>query len=461
MRNRISFLIVAFAVNLGACTSFDGSRHIEAANRTLTEFTAGDLRLNRGSPDDRERLATREALLAEPLTQEAAVRVALLGSPSLQALLAQESAQIAEARREGRIDNPKLSYERLRADGETEIARILSLGLLELLTLPQRQRVAAAQGEAAELRLAVTVVDEVTRVRQSWVRAVGATQKLRYAERVLESAAASAELARRMEAAGNFNRINRARQQAFEADARTEAVLARQQAAADREALVRALGLDDAQASRLRLPERLPDVPKTALAPEVASARASSERLDLRLAEAAWRAAARRRGLGEITTRTDIELGVVRDGEAKGYEVELRLPVLDFGDLDRGALDARARATLEELEATRRAVGSHVRESYAGYLAAHALARNHLDELVPLRRAISEESLLRYNGMIIGVFELLADAREQVATVISAIEAEQQYWLADAALKAALVGRPTTTSLAAPARVAASSAKDH
>lgn len=461
MRNRISFLIVAFAVNLGACTSFDGSRHIEAANRTLTEFTAGDLRLNRGSPDDRERLATREALLAEPLTQEAAVRVALLGSPSLQALLAQESARIAEARREGRIDNPKLSYERLRADGETEIARILSLGLLELLTLPQRQRVAAAQGEAAELRLAVTVVDEVTRVRQSWVRAVGATQKLRYAERVLESAAASAELARRMEAAGNFNRINRARQQAFEADARTEAVLARQQAAADREALVRALGLDDAQASRLRLPERLPDVPKTALAPEVASARASSERLDLRLAEAAWRAAARRRGLGEITTRTDIELGVVRDGEAKGYEVELRLPVLDFGDLDRGALDARARATLEELEATRRAVGSHVRESYAGYLAAHALARNHLDELVPLRRAISEESLLRYNGMIIGVFELLADAREQVATVISAIEAEQQYWLADAALKAALVGRPTTTSLAAPARAAASSAKDH
>lgn len=210
MRNRISFLIVAFAVNLGACTSFDGSRHIEAANRTLTEFTAGDLRLNRGSPDDRERLATREALLAEPLTQEAAVRVALLGSPSLQALLAQESARIAEARREGRIDNPKLSYERLRADGETEIARILSLGLLELLTLPQRQRVAAAQGEAAELRLAVTVVDEVTRVRQSWVRAVGATQKLRYAERVLESAAASAELARRMEAAGNFNRINRA-----------------------------------------------------------------------------------------------------------------------------------------------------------------------------------------------------------------------------------------------------------
>lgn len=461
MRNRISFLIVAFAVNLGACTSFDGSRHIEAANRTLTEFTAGDLRLNRGSPDDRERLATREALLAEPLTQEAAVRVALLGSPSLQALLAQESAQIAEARREGRIDNPKLSYERLRADGETEIARILSLGLLELLTLPQRQRVAAAQGEAAELRLAIAVVDEVTRVRQSWVRAVGATQKLRYAERVLESAAASAELARRMEAAGNFNRINRARQHSFEADARTEAVLARQQAAADREALVRALGLDDAQASRLRLPERLPDVPKTALAPEVASARASSERLDLRLAEAAWRAAARRRGLGEITTLTDIELGVVRDGEAKGYEVELRLPVLDFGDLDRGALDARARATLEELEATRRAVGSHVRESYAGYLAAHALARNHLDELVPLRRAISEESLLRYNGMIIGVFELLADAREQVATVISAIEAEQQYWLADAALKAALVGRPTTTSLAAPARAAASSAKDH
>jgi hypothetical protein len=42
---------------------------------------------------------------------------------------------------------------------------------------------------------------------------------------------------------------------------------------------------------------------------------------------------------------------------------------------------------------------------------------------VPLRKQIAEENLLRYNGMLIGVFELLADARAQIASVNAAIEA--------------------------------------
>ena len=36
---------------------------------------------------------------------------------------------------------------------------------------------------------------------------------------------------------------------------------------------------------------------------------------------------------------------------------------------------------------------------------------------MPLRKRIADENLLRYNGMLIGVFELLADAREQIASV--------------------------------------------
>jgi hypothetical protein len=76
---------------------------------------------------------------------------------------------------------------------------------------------------------------------------------------------------------------------------------------------------------------------------------------------------------------------------------------------------------------------------------------------------ISDETLLRYNGMIIGVFELLADAREQVTTVVAAIDAEQQYWLAEAALESALVGRPTisTPISAAAGSTRTSTAKDH
>jgi hypothetical protein len=63
--------------------------------------------------------------------------------------------------------------------------------------------------------------------------------------------------------------------------------------------------------------------------------------------------------------------------------------------------------------------------------------------------------------MIIGVFELLADAKDQVSTVIAAINAEQQFWLADAALKASVIGRPTTTAIAPAAAAAPSAAAPH
>ena len=45
--------------------------------------------------------------------------------------------------------------------------------------------------------------------------------------------------------------------------------------------------------------------------------------------------------------------------------------------------------------------------------------------------------------MIIGVFELLADARDQVGSVIAAINAQRQFWLSEAALQASIVGKPT------------------
>jgi hypothetical protein len=51
------------------------------------------------------------------------------------------------------------------------------------------------------------------------------------------------------------------------------------------------------------------------------------------------------------------------------------------------------------------------------------VSRHYRDEVVPLRQTISEENLLRYNGMLIGVFELLADTRDQVNTVRAAIAA--------------------------------------
>ena len=83
---------------------------------------------------------------------------------------------------------------------------------------------------------------------------------------------------------------------------------------------------------------------------------------------------------------------------------------------------------------------SEVREAWSSYHTAYGLAKHYRDDIVPLRKKISEEVLLRYNGMLSSVFELLADAREQIASVNAAIEAQRDFWLADADLQAAING---------------------
>jgi len=70
---------------------------------------------------------------------------------------------------------------------------------------------------------------------------------------------------------------------------------------------------------------------------------------------------------------------------------------------------------------------------------------------VPLRKQIAEENVLRYNGMLIGVFELLADARAQIGSVNAAIEAKRDFWIAQADLDMALIGKPSLAAAAGPA----------
>jgi outer membrane protein TolC len=102
---------------------------------------------------------------------------------------------------------------------------------------------------------------------------------------------------------------------------------------------------------------------------------------------------------------------------------------------------------------------SEVRTAYGSVQTQYDLARHYRDEVVPLRKHVSDETLLRYNGMLASVFELLADAREQVGAVQGAIATLRDYWLADADLRTALGGRiPAAT---APSETTPSSTESH
>jgi hypothetical protein len=177
----------------------------------------------------------------------------------------------------------------------------------------------------------------------------------------------------------------------------------------------------------------------------------------------AWTA----RSLGLWTSRGDLEIGLHHVLEQdppgsnvrQGLELDIALPLFDDGSLRRAGLDARSLALALQVQATERQAASQLRESYAHYRSTYELARQYRDELLPLRKTMSEETLLRYNGMLVSVFDLLVDAQEQIALVRAALAAQQQFWLADAALQAALLGKPLAGA-AATAQSAGPGASD-
>ncbi len=453
---------------LAGCASVNFDHALSDTRQATQSLVPNTLELRQTSEQYQAAAQRSAQLLEKPLSMADAVELALANSPDLQTLLAQSWADMTRINQSGRIANPVLSFERNQSLDEVELGRLLSFGLLDLLTLPQRQKVAWYQTAQANIQLSANVVDRVAQVRQAWVRAVAAEQTALYAEQVNKAAHASAELAKRMLQTGNFNKLQRARQHTVYADAVAQLALARHGATAAREELVRQLGLNDAQTVLLKLPDRLPELPDQARTATALSGTAMRQRLDVQQARLQLDSAGKAQGLSLLNTLADVELGIRRDtitdthsgqsSERKGYEVAIRLPLFDWGGAQRDAMNAQTLAAASHYEGVLRAAAPQLREAYSVYRTSYDLARHYRDEIVPLRKSMAEENVLRYNAMLIGVFELLADTREQITSVIAAINAQQQFWLADAGLSTALLGKPLAGGVPSLARTATPSA---
>lgn len=439
-------------VLLSSCASTAIDENFKAAHGIAKERMGVEVQwLTTDEARERAR-ETVNALLEKPISSDDAVRIALAHNPAVQAMLFETAAESAAITQSARLPNPVFSFERLlRSDAgmrELEITRSLAVSLFDLILLPARLKLAGIQQEQVRYRIAGELVQATRAAREAWVRAVAAHQSLQYFAQVKATADASSELARRMQAVGNFSKLQRAREQAFAADAVAQYARAQQVARSTREALIRALGLNDDQIRALKLPERLPDLPKAPLDQEAVFKQAMADRLDVKLARARLASTAQEQGLTTLTGFiSSFEIAGVSKSETglplqKGYELDVPLPIFDFGDATRARSQAAYSAALARAAQLMVDASSQVREAYYGYRTADDLARHYRDEVVPLRKTIAEENVLRYNGMFIGVFELLADAREQIASVVQSIDAQRDFWLADATLQAAMVGSP-------------------
>lgn len=439
-------LAVAMAVVLSGCASFSGDQGFSAVAQATQERIGQQGKLLRSDEDHKALAGLLQEQLKQPLTADGAVQIALLNNRGLQATYWSLGIAEADLVQAGRLQNPAFGYKHTQGGGDTSIERTLGFNLVSLITAPLASRIEGRRFEQTKLAVAEQALKVAAETRRAYYEAVAAAQAHEYALQVRDAAEAGAELGQRMQKAGNWSKLDAAREQAFHGDALAEALRSGKQVNASREKLTRLLGLSGAE-SALKLPPHLPELPSAVQEVADVEQAAMRNRLDIQAAKLETGHTASTLGLTRSTRFINVlELAAVRESATgqpreRGYEITLEIPLFDWGSARVARAEAVYMQAVNKLAETAANAQSEARESYHDYRASYELAKHYRDNVIPLRRQVSQETLLRYNGMLASTFELLADSREQAAAVSAYINALKEFWVAQTNLEAAMGGK--------------------
>lgn len=411
------------------------------------------------TPEDADAVRdTVHQLLRRPLTADAAVQIALLNNRGLQAAYNELAQAEAERVANSLPPNPAISLSRISGSLEIEIEKRIIADILALATLPTRADIAATRFQQAQLRAALETLRVAAETRRAFHRAVAARELSDFLAQAQVAAESTAKLGTRLGETGAINKLDQAREHVFYAEVTTLLATARRRAVSEREALIRSLGLwgNDIQ---FMLPSALPALPQRPQSQGGVEAEAVRRRIDLQIARLDLQALAKSYGLTQATrfinlldagfaakTTKDRQTGeIIRD---RGFDLELQIPIFDFGEVRVRQAEATYMQSANLLIEKAINVRSEARNAYVVYRSTYDIARHYEGEILPLRKIISDETLLRYNAMQIDVFSLLAEAHQRINSTIAAIEAKRDFWLSATDLRVAIVGGGNSASAA-------------
>ena len=223
------------------------------------------------------------------------------------------------------------------------------------------------------------------------------------------------------------------------------------QIVADRERLNRLMGLWGAD-TMWKLPERLPELPESEIPMEHLESIAVSQRLDLAAALQDTQVIAhalsltrRYRYFYVFDVGVDTEHDVADDVTFTGPNVTIELPIFDQRQAEIARLESLLRQSQQRLSSLAIDIRSEVREVRNRLLTARTMVKYYQEVILPLRQRIVDESQLYYNGMLIGVYELLLAKQNQINAGREYIETLRDYWIAGSDLERTVGGRLIVT----------------
>jgi outer membrane protein TolC len=462
-------MLAGLAVLLAGCAGFSPDGGMSGVQDIAGSELGKDVVALRTPDDAGAARATVRRLLKRPLTADAAVQIALLNNRDLQA--AYSSLGISEAAlvKASLPPNPTFSVSDIAGGGAFEFERAVVVSILALATLPARAEIAGDRFRQAQLKAALETLRVAAQTRRAYCQAVAERTLARFLEEATASAETAAQISRRLGESGALNKLDQARDQVFYADLTAETASVRRRAVAAREDLIRWIGAWGGDLD-FRLPDALPPLPGRPRALANVEVEAVGRRVDLQMARIEVEVLAKSYGLTSATRFINLlDAGAAAktarepggsDFTERGGRVELQVPLFDFGEVRMHEAEATYMQAVNRLVANAVNVRSQAREAYQAYRSAYDIAQHYHRDVLPLRKIISDEMLLRYNAMQVDVFALLAEARQRIASNTAAISADRDFWLAEADLRAVIAGGTSgpASELSTPALAAASAA---
>ncbi len=461
MRSGVLLPVIAASLVAG-CASFSA----DGGMGLVTDLAEPEVKAKAHKIDTEAASATARAqtqrLLTSPLSADTAVQVGLLNNKGLQAAYNDLGLAEAEKIAASLPPNPSFSLSHLSTPVELDIEGGIIGDILAVATLPARADLAAERFRQAQLQAVEETLHVGVETRRNYYRAVASRQLVTFLSQATSAAETSAKIAKELGETGAMSKLDQAREQSFYAELSAQLATARQQAASEREALVRSLGLWGSDFG-FKLPQALPTVPKQPKSAPMIEVEAVRRRVDLQITRIEVDALAKSYGLTNATrfinlldvagiSRTQREPGVA-SGTGGGVDVEFQVPIFDFGATRLHQAGEAYMAAVNRL--TERAVNvrSEAREAYRLYRSTYDIATHYRNRVLPLRQVITDETMLRYGAMQIDVFSLLTEARQRVTVNIAAIEVQRDFWLANANLTAAIAGGGVTDNTGETSRI--------
>jgi cobalt-zinc-cadmium efflux system outer membrane protein len=378
-----------------------------------------------------------------PLTAETAVTVALDRSPALKAARARARAESAEARAEGRPENPKVVGAYLGGSGFGRTELSMTFDLWSLIGAGARSRASGAERERAEAALAEAALALTTDVKSALYSVEAASATLVLRREHAAAARALADLAGGQRKAGNIASLELYQEQAAAEQAELDADRADAALSAARSRLARLMRVP--VNSGWWTQAALPTPPDFIPSAEALAAAALSRRPARREALAAARAASERARSWSSSSAGALRLGVgaERDPDGKRYAgpaLEMDLPLWNTTRPRLAAAEARADEAAADADEEDAELTAELETLRSQLDEARKSAARRRDGIVPARAAVVAETQLRYNGMLTGASQLLAARQAETDARRELIESLLEYWTTRAALERAVGG---------------------